>query len=49
MQGREVQFYLSKTDAKALIGTPGFAGAATDGAERAGASCGWSTTPNCRG
>ena len=37
MQGREVQFYLSNTDAKALIGTPGFAGAATDGAESAGA------------
>jgi long-chain acyl-CoA synthetase len=37
MQGREVQFYLSNTDAKALIGTPGFAGAATDGAQGAGA------------
>ena len=37
MQGREVQFYLSNTDAKALIGSPGFAGAATDGAESAGA------------
>ena len=37
MRGREVQFYLSNTDSKALIGTPGFAGAATDGAESAGA------------
>ena len=37
MQGREVKFYLSNTDAKALIGSPGFAGAATDGAESAGA------------
>jgi long-chain acyl-CoA synthetase len=37
MQGREVQFYLSNTSAKALMGTPGFAGAATDGAESAGA------------
>ena len=37
MQGREVQFYLSNTDSKALIGSPGFAGAATDGAESAGA------------
>jgi long-chain acyl-CoA synthetase len=37
MQGREVQFYLSNTGAKALIGTPGFAGAATDGAEGADA------------
>jgi long-chain acyl-CoA synthetase len=37
MQGREVQFYLSNTGAKALIGSPGFAGAATDGAEGAGA------------
>jgi long-chain acyl-CoA synthetase len=37
MQGREVQFYLSNTDAKALIATPGFAGAATEGAEGAGA------------
>jgi long-chain acyl-CoA synthetase len=37
MQGREVQFYLSNTGAKALIGTPGFAGPATNGAEGAGA------------
>jgi long-chain acyl-CoA synthetase len=37
MQGREVQFYLSNTDAKALIGTPGFAKAAADGAQGAGA------------
>ena len=37
MQGREVQFYLSNTDSKALIGSPGFAGAATDGAQGAGA------------
>jgi long-chain acyl-CoA synthetase len=37
MRGREVQFYLSNTGAKALIGSPGFAGAATDGAEGAGA------------
>ena len=37
MQGREVQFYLSNTGAKALIGSPGFAGAATEGAEGAGA------------
>ena len=37
MQGREVQFYLSNTGSKALIGSPGFAGAATDGAEGAGA------------
>ncbi|MCW2653822.1 MAG: acyl-CoA synthetase (AMP-forming)/AMP-acid ligase [Mycobacterium sp.] len=36
MQGREVQFYLSNTGAKALIGPPEFAGAATDGAESAG-------------
>jgi len=38
MQGREVQFYLSNTDAKVLIGTPGFAAAATDGAQGAGAN-----------
>ena len=38
MQGREVQFYLSNTGAKALIGNPAFAGAATDGAEGAGAT-----------
>ena len=37
MQGREVQFYLSNTDAKALIGSSGFARAATEGAESAGA------------
>jgi long-chain acyl-CoA synthetase len=37
MQSREVQFYLTNTDAKALIGTPGFAAAATEGAKRAGA------------
>ncbi|MCW2691010.1 MAG: acyl-CoA synthetase (AMP-forming)/AMP-acid ligase, partial [Mycobacterium sp.] len=37
MQGREVQFYLSNTGAKALIGSPGFAGAATEGAASAGA------------
>ena len=37
MQGREVQFYLSNTDSKALIGSSGFAGAATDGAQSAGA------------
>ena len=37
MQGREVRFYLSNTGSKALIGSPGFAGAATDGAESAGA------------
>ena len=37
MQGREVQFYLSNTGAKALIGSLGFAGAATDGADGAGA------------
>src|SRR4051794_15818084 len=37
MQGREVQFYLSNTDAKALIGSSGFAGAATEGADSAGA------------
>jgi long-chain acyl-CoA synthetase len=37
MQGREVQFYLSNTGSKALIGTPGFAAAATDGAESVGA------------
>jgi long-chain acyl-CoA synthetase len=37
MQGREVQFYLSNTGAKALIATPGFAGPATDGAQGAGA------------
>jgi long-chain acyl-CoA synthetase len=36
MQGREVQFYLSNTDAKALFATPGFADAATDGAQGAG-------------
>jgi long-chain acyl-CoA synthetase len=38
MQGREVQFYLSNTGAKALIGSLGFTGAATDGAQRAGAT-----------
>jgi long-chain acyl-CoA synthetase len=37
MQGREVQFYLTNTEAKALIGTPGFAAAATEGAQGAGA------------
>src|SRR5258707_2434524 len=37
MQGREVQFYLSNTDSKALIGSPVFAGAATDGAKNSGA------------
>src|ERR1700742_450592 len=37
MQGREVQFYLSNTDAKALIGSSAFARAATEGAESAGA------------
>jgi long-chain acyl-CoA synthetase len=37
MQGREVQFYLSNTDSKALIGSPGFTGAATEGARAAGA------------
>jgi long-chain acyl-CoA synthetase len=37
MQGREVQFYLSNTGAKVLIGTPEFARSATDGADRAGA------------
>ena len=37
MQGREVQFYLSNTGAKALIGSSGLPGAATDGAEGAGA------------
>jgi long-chain acyl-CoA synthetase len=37
MQGREVQFYLSNTGATALIATPAFVGAATDGAEGAGA------------
>src|SRR5262245_1726636 len=37
MQGREVQFYLSNTDAKALIGSRGFADSATAGAQSAGA------------
>ncbi len=37
MQAREVQFYLSNTGSKALIGSLGFAGAATGGAESAGA------------
>jgi long-chain acyl-CoA synthetase len=37
MQGREVRFYLSNTGATALIGSLGFAGPATDGAQRAGA------------
>ena len=37
MQGREVQFYLSNTDSKVLIGSSGFAGAATEGADAAGA------------
>jgi long-chain acyl-CoA synthetase len=37
MQGREVEFYLSNTDSKALIGSSGFAGAATEGADAAGA------------
>ena len=37
MQGREVQFYLSNTGAKALIGSLGFAQAATEGADSAGA------------
>jgi long-chain acyl-CoA synthetase len=37
MQGREVQFYLSNTDSKALIGSAGFARAATEGADTAGA------------
>jgi long-chain acyl-CoA synthetase len=38
MQGREVQFYLSNTDSKALIASPGFAGAATEGAKSSGAT-----------
>jgi long-chain acyl-CoA synthetase len=37
MQAREVAFYLSNTGAKALIGTPEFADAATQGAGSAGA------------
>jgi long-chain acyl-CoA synthetase len=37
MQGREVQFYLSNTDSRALIGSPAFAGAATEGAKNSGA------------
>lgn len=37
MQAREVTFYLSNTGAKALIGTPEFADAATQGAANAGA------------
>jgi long-chain acyl-CoA synthetase len=37
MQAREVAFYLSNTGAKALIGTPEFADAATQGAASAGA------------
>ena len=36
MQAREVGFYLSNTGAKALIGTPPFADAATQGADSAG-------------
>ncbi len=36
MQAREVGFYLSNTGAKALIGTPAFADASTQGAESAG-------------
>jgi long-chain acyl-CoA synthetase len=36
MQAREVAFYLSNTGAKALIGTPDFADAATQGADSAG-------------
>jgi long-chain acyl-CoA synthetase len=36
MQSREVQFYLTNTSAKALIGTPEFAAAATVGADAAG-------------
>jgi long-chain acyl-CoA synthetase len=38
MQGREVQFYLSNTDSKALIGSLGFAAAATDGARGSGST-----------
>jgi long-chain acyl-CoA synthetase len=37
LQAREVQFYLSNTAAKALVASPDFAQAATDGAEAAGA------------
>jgi long-chain acyl-CoA synthetase len=37
MQARVVAFYLSNTTAKALIGSPAFAGPATDGAQRAAA------------
>ncbi|AGB23928.1 acyl-CoA synthetase (AMP-forming)/AMP-acid ligase II [Mycobacterium sp. JS623] len=36
MQAREVAFYLSNTGAKALIGTPDFADASTEGADNAG-------------
>jgi long-chain acyl-CoA synthetase len=36
MQAREVGFYLSNTGAKALIGTPAFAAACTQGADSAG-------------
>ena len=36
MQAREVGFYLSNTGAKALIGTPAFADASTQGADSAG-------------
>jgi long-chain acyl-CoA synthetase len=37
MQAREVAFYLSNTGAKAFIGSPAFADAATQGAGSAGA------------
>jgi long-chain acyl-CoA synthetase len=37
LQGREVQFYLSNTAAKALLASPDFSKAATEGADAAGA------------
>jgi long-chain acyl-CoA synthetase len=37
LQGREVQFYLSNTAAKALLASPDFSQAATEGADAAGA------------
>ncbi|MDH6243371.1 long-chain fatty acid--CoA ligase [Mycobacterium sp. OTB74] len=39
LSAREIEFYLSNTGAKVLFATPAFAGAAREGAERAGAIC----------
>jgi long-chain acyl-CoA synthetase len=48
MQAREVAFYLSNTGAKAFIGSPAFADAATQGAGSADETYGSSTTTRSR-